>query len=624
MKQFMSDSASTSESVRLGAGSTILALAALALAGCGGGSGGTETPDPIDTVDEGIVFIGLTDAEGDFASYTVDVLSITLERANGTVVETLPNETRVDFAELTEVTEFLSTATVPSGNYIAASIRLDYTDSQIIVQDDAGETAEALAVDESGNAIGEWTSRLQLASSDVISIAPGIPAAFSLDFDLDASNEIDFGMSPPVVTVAPLLLATAELEEDREHRVRGLVDEVDTASGTIDVTIRPFFRRSGRFGEITVAVDGDTEYDIDGMGYKGAEGLDALAALGSDTPLLASGSVADQQLQADVVVAGSSVPWNDATVVKGTIKSRDADSLTIGGARIEFGDGVVRFGGDIQVLVGSETEVSAPGVDPATLSEVSLSVGQKVVAFGEVVDDQTLDATAARVVMQYTTFSAEVVEPQPMVADLALMNGRRPAAFDFTGTGSASEFDADPDYYEVDTGALGLGSLAEGDLVRVRGLVAPFGQAPADFSAKTVVDVETGNRGGELTVLWPADAPSATPFMSADANGINVDLSDSREFLKVRGIPRVLTNPLDMLTLTPTVTADGAYAVRVRGSETITLFRNFEDLVDELNAQLEAGNALARIHAGVRYTGDTETLPTTRASFVFVTGASSD
>lgn len=624
MKQFMSDSASTLESMRLGAGSTVLALAALVLAGCGGGSGGSETPDPIDTVDEGIVFIGLTDAEGDFASYTVDVLSVTLERANGTVVETLPNETRVDFAELTEVTEFLSTATVPSGNYIAASIRLDYTDSQIIVQDDAGETAEALAVDESGNAIGEWTSRLQLASSDVIRIAPGIPAAFSLDFDLDASNEIDFGMSPPVVTVAPLLLATAELEEDREHRVRGLVDEVDTASGTIDVTIRPFFRRSGRFGEITVAVDSDTEYDIDGMGYKGAEGLDALAALELDTPLLASGSVADQQLQAEVVVAGSSVPWNDATVVKGTIKARDADSLTIGGARVEFGDGVVRFGGDIQVLVGSETEVSAPGVDPATLSEVSLSVGQKVLAFGEVVDDQTLDATAARVVMQYTTFSAEVVEPQPMVATLALMNGRRPAAFDFTATGSAAEFDADPDRYEVDTGALGLGSLAEGDLVRVRGLVAPYGQAPADFSAKTVVDVEVGHRGGELTVLWPADAPSKTPFMSADANGINVDLSDSREFLKVRGIPRVLTNPLDMLTLTPTVTADGAYAVRVRGSESITLFRNFEDLVDELNAQLEAGNALARIHAGVRYTGDTETLPTTRASFVFVTGATSD
>jgi hypothetical protein len=54
------------------------------------------------------VVIALTDAEGDFASYTVDVLSLTLTTANGAVVETLPLSTRVDFARYTDLTEFLS------------------------------------------------------------------------------------------------------------------------------------------------------------------------------------------------------------------------------------------------------------------------------------------------------------------------------------------------------------------------------------------------------------------------------------------------------------------------------------------------------------------------------------
>ena len=605
-------------------GGAALVAGLLLLSGCGGGSSTADNPDPTQTAEEGVLYVGITDAEGDFASYTVDVLSIALERANGTTVETLPLETRVDFTELTEVTEFLSIATVPSGSYVSATIRMDFTDAQIVVQDDAGMTAEAIAVDADGAALGEFAVELQLAERDRINIAPGIPASFSLDFDLDASNTIDFDVAPATVMVEPVLIAVAELEEERRHRVRGLIDSVDTATAEIDLTVRPFFHRQGRFGEVTVLVDDETEYEVDGVGFTGAAGLEAVAALGAEAPLVADGDVDGQSIMADVVLAGTSVPWNDETVFKGVIKARSGDTLTVGGGRVEFGDGTVRFGGDLMILVGDNTEVTAPGVDPSTLSKSSLSVGQRIVAFGEVVDDQTLDSSNDRVAMRYSGFSAEVVEAQPLVASLFLLDGRRPQAFDFAGTGSAPEFDADPDNYEIDTGNLILGSITNGDLVRVRGLVAPFGAAPADFTAQTVVDIEARDRAGELKVIWPEDAPSATPFISADANGIMVDISESREFLRVRGVPRVLTNGFDMLTLTPTADGDGAYAVRVRGSESVVLFRNFDDLVDELNAELAAGSQLARIHAGVRYTGDTEQLPAARATFVFVTASDAE
>ena len=60
--------------------------------------------------------MSLTDAAGDFLSYTVDVQSLTLARRDGTVVETLPVTTRVNFADYVEMTEFFTGATIPSGD----------------------------------------------------------------------------------------------------------------------------------------------------------------------------------------------------------------------------------------------------------------------------------------------------------------------------------------------------------------------------------------------------------------------------------------------------------------------------------------------------------------------------
>ncbi|MEO0575922.1 MAG: DUF4382 domain-containing protein [Pseudomonadota bacterium] len=592
------------------------------LSACGGSGAVDVVDEPSAAVDDGLLYIGLTDAEGDFDTYSVDVLSIRLERENGTVVETLPLTTRVDFTELTEVTEFINIATVPAGSYVSASIRMDFTDAQVIVQDESGVLSEAELVDVDGAALGEYEVRLQLADSDRIRIAPGVPAAFSLDFDLDASNDIDLGMSPPQVTVSPLLLATAELDEAREHRIRGALASVDEAAQSATLRVRPFFHRSGDFGGFTLNVDAQTVYEVDGEGFTGEDGLAALAALAANAPVVASGDVSGRSMMADTVVAGSSVPWADETAVTGTVRARDGDTLTVGGARVEFGDGRVRFAGDLTVLVGDDTSVSAAGVDSQTLDKDSISVGQRIVVFGEPTDDQTLDASAGRIRMPYSNFSAVVDTAAPLTAEVVLLNGRRPARFDFAGTGSSAEFDADPDNYEIDTGTLALTDIANGDLVRVRGLVAPFATAPADFVARTVIDVEFSDRAGELTVMWPTDAPSSAPFISTSDSALNVDISESRELLRVRGVPRTLTNPLDMLTIIASDSGTGAYAVQMRGSGEVTLYREFADTVRALNDALQDGAALQRIHARVRYTADTDDLESVRASFVLVSADS--
>ena len=77
--------------------SWIAALAAVGLAGCGGsgGSAPSSTNPPTATSDVGTLLISLTDADGDFVGYSVDVLSVTLQRRGGGTVEVLPAATRI-------------------------------------------------------------------------------------------------------------------------------------------------------------------------------------------------------------------------------------------------------------------------------------------------------------------------------------------------------------------------------------------------------------------------------------------------------------------------------------------------------------------------------------------------
>jgi len=111
---------------------TIMA-ATMIMAGCGGsGTANTDNsevpvatqciPGDSSTLAEcGTLIVGLTDADGDFLSYAINVVSLQLEKADGTSIETLPNNTRIDFTQYVDLTEFLTAAT--TGGH-GASIRI--------------------------------------------------------------------------------------------------------------------------------------------------------------------------------------------------------------------------------------------------------------------------------------------------------------------------------------------------------------------------------------------------------------------------------------------------------------------------------------------------------------------
>lgn len=480
---------------------SVLILAGLVLTACGGGSS-----DATNVTGSGAVVVGLTDAEGDFATYTVDVLSLSLTKANGVVVETLPLATRLDFARYTDLTEFLTAATVPSGIYVKGSMVLDYSNADIWVENAGGEAVRVdTLVDNSGNPLDRLEVSVRLENRNQLSVVPGVPAHLTLDFDLKASNQVVFDAGGvPSVTVSPVLLAEVNAEHNKTHRLRGSLKAVDTAAGEFELYLRPFRHRIAdrqhHFGELSVATDNETMFEIDGTSYQGEAGLAVMEMLTQFSAVSVEGDIHldPRRFLAGQVYAGSSVPGGDRDVVRGSVVARDGDSLTVRGATLLRRDGAVSFNDTVTVQLADSTRVGKQlSMEPAATGDVS--VGQRVTVFGTVTNADTrsleMDAANGYLRMELSAVRGTRValagipeQPLPFVVDVMTINGRNVALYDFSGTGSDPSSDTDPTHYEVDTGALELSAIAADAPLALRGHVTPFGQAPLDFVAQTIVD----------------------------------------------------------------------------------------------------------------------------------------
>ena len=602
----------------------LVAAALLALAACGDGGGVIITP-PDDDDDPpagdctattcGDVQIALTDADGDFLSYTVDVVSIRLEKANGDDVQALPNRQRVDFVELVDVAEFVTTATIPNGTYERVVMRLDFSDAAVSVEVD-GVPAAAQVVDSNADAVGVVDVELELDDANRVVIAPGTPALLQLDFDLEASHEVNIGTTPVTVTAAPFLIASIDPVDAREFRVRGPLLSVDEAAGSYVIDVRPFFHRTARNGEFTVETDADTFCEVNGNELAVGDCLAALADLPEDTLTAAQGvfDVDARTFTAARVLAGSSVPGARFDTAIGVVVARNLDVLTVRGGTVVRTDGEVVYArGDIQVSVGPETRVTKDGGSGAPLEIDAISVGQRIHAFGDASSSDfnpTLDARDGRVRLHRTQLTGLIadVNPGELVLDLFSIDGRDPQFFDFDGTGSSFITTADPRNYQLDTGSLALGEFDVGEGAAAFGFVTRFGFAPPDFEATTLVDFDALR--ALLGIGW-GFAGTEAPFLSMGQNGFvidtrNVDLGQ-RQFLQIG--PRVFDITSDLpepITVEPVATGPARYAV-ARGLR-VQLFSDFGDFASRVNSLLNGGSNMRSFTARGVFDVDTTTL----------------
>jgi hypothetical protein len=511
----------------------IIVLGSLLLSACGSGGGGSDAGE-----ETGELTISLTDAEGDFNQYTVNIDSIRLFKTNGEVIETLPNSARLDFSRYVEVTEFLSAATVPVGSYDAAEVTLDYSNAAITVEDENGNSIPGLPRDESGNPLSRVTVEILLNAQSGFHIRPGQPASLILDFDLEASNEVVINGNSAIVTVNPVLLANTGVEEGKSRRLRGLLAGVNLDRESFNINLRPFRVRHRDFGRISASTNAETVFEIDGIAYPQIEGLEVLARQTGATPLVALGEVnhGDRRFLAHQVYAGSSVPWGERDAVRGSVIARSGNTLTLVGATAEFDDGRFSFNDRIRVLIDETTRVTKQG-DPGNARRIGeVSVGQMLTVLGRLSDDGgTLNAHGGLLRMRYSQVSGRVAMVSPLEVDLQHVNRRMVERYDFSGTGTSPDNDADPRHYQIDSGLLGLAGLQQGEAVRVRGFPTPFGSAPLDFTAKTVIDP---SRLATKMLMSYGAAGSAGAVVSLDPDGLLLDLASTtgRHHLKQAGV----------------------------------------------------------------------------------------
>jgi hypothetical protein len=563
----------------------------LALGGCGGGSGGPATAA---AGADGTVLIGLTDADGDFVHYAVDVVSLRLVRADGSVVETLPATGRLDFAAYTELTELFSAATVPEGAYVAGEIMLDYATADVQVEV-AGAALPATVVGRDGGALGRQSLGIRLDRDRPLVVAPGRTALLSIDFDLAASHEVDVAASPPVVRTAPFLVAELAPVTEKDLRVRGALQSVAPAAGTYAVQLQPGHLLPARnFGAVTVHTDAATAFDIDGVAYIGAAGLTALAAQPAGTPTVALGTLspAERRVDAALVVAGSSVPGGRFDTVLGNVVARSGNQLKVRGATLVRPGGLVLYRDDVTVTIGAGTVVRRA---PAGSMEASaISVGSRVEVHGTLTSSAgealALDAAAGRVRLLPTQVAGRVVAVQPGQLDLELLAiDRRPVAlFDFGGTGMTPGTDADPASYEVATGDLPLTSLEPGDPAQALGFVAGFGAAPPDFAATSVVALRPAV--ARLGIGWRPEG-TAAPFAVPGPDSLVLDLANpaiGRRALLTIGPVKV---PLAGLPAAPAIVApaDGPTRYAIRHGARVLVLRDFASFTAVVNRALGAG-----------------------------------
>ncbi len=590
---------------RIGALVLIIGLFGL-LAACGG-SGGGGVLGAGDCTDCGTVLVTVTDAEGDFVSYTVDVASLKLRRANGDIVETLPNAGPLDFAQYVELTELFTAAQVPAGVYVAGTITLDYRAADVRVE--VGGTAVPADVrDPEGNPLGLYELEIELSGDRPLIVRPGLPALLNVDFDLAASHDVDTAQNPPLVTADPFIVAELEPVDEKELRARGPLVAVDTTAQTYSIRLRPFHHPLGDFGPAEVHVDADTTYAIDGVDYTGADGLAAMASLATGTPTVAHGTlnVGAREFTAAHVAAGNSVPGHTFDAAIGNILSRDGNELLVRGATIVRTSGSVIFNDNVTVTIGSDTIVKKPGTaGNATID--ALSVGQRVQVFGQVTSepsstDVELDATRGRVRLRMTHLAGltNAVTTGQLNIALQSIDRRRVGIFDFAGTGMSVSQDADPADYEVATDTLGLTGLTTGSPVQVFGFVRPFGAAPADFDARSVIDL-TGRRAA-LGLGWGADGTIA-PFASIGDAGLVPDLANPA--IGARHHIRIGSVIIDLFDLpaAPTITGatDGPRVFAILQQRRVRVFRDFERFADALALLLDGANTARFMHTAGGY-----------------------
>ena len=556
-----------------------------------------------DNGEQGEVTVSLTDAEGDFVTYSVDVLSIKLTKKNGLEVETLPVTTTVDFTQYVDMTEFLTAASVPLGAYSKATMVLDYSNADIRVENTAGETVQVTSIkDADNNDVTTMEVSVYLENQSALVIAPGLISHITLDFDLKVSNTVSFdGAGAASVVVEPSLVVDIDKESPKAHRVRGLLGDINEDMNYFYVKLCPFFHelkgKKAKFGEVMVLSGSETVYEINGLDFVGAEGLAALTDIDEDTPVLVKGKMLfnPRRFEADEVYVGTSVPGVSGDMVTGNVLKREGNVLSVNGLVISEEGKEIRLNDTVEVTLSEDTVVKKQ-LSTEEFAIGDIAPGQKILVTGVLSELESgtlaLDATLGTARLLMTSLRGNVAadtESSDLNVKLDSIDMRKTELFDFTGTGTSAENDADPLSYEIETADLDTSGFGFDDPIKIFGFVNAFGQAPYDFAATSIVDYS--NLPTFFTLRW---FPSTTePFVELTEESLVVDLDALNVYHILFKSHEYRVDDTGEVTINPS--ESGVFVIHMRKKPEV--YTNFAEFSARLDILLDGNNRARRLFA---------------------------
>jgi hypothetical protein len=263
------------------------------------------------------------------------------------------------------------------------------------------------------------------------------------------------------------------------------------------------------------------------------------------------------------------------------------------------------FFGQVTVTVASATMVTEDG-QTGTFGPQDISVGQHLQAFGKAGTDmsgnRTLDASAGSVRLMVTRAWGQFTSAASgmVTMNLQALDGLPPAAFNFAGTGMPG-MDATASAYTVSVpAALPLPTLSAGFPIAFDGFVTPFGSAPPDFAAETLVNFATAN--AHLHLEWMAPGPTA-PFVSplSATNVMMTQATVQSASQHAVFIGPVMEDPgsvsAGLSFVADTSASRMIYAIGHHSSEEFQVYMTFSDFITALSGDLNGTTQLLRVEA---------------------------
>ena len=511
----------------------------------------------------GIGWVTLTDQPGDFASYIVNVDSITLTRNDGAIVTALGSPETVDFTKLSDVSELWGGASIPTGTYTSASIVLDYTDAVIAIMVN-GLPQAATVVTPVGQPVTTLTVNVLFdpAGQPVVVPTYATTAAIrlSVDFDLAASTAAyNPAVTPVSLAVKPYLTVGLAPADQKLIRVRGPLINSSVALGTYSVYVRPFLDEADNLGSVSMFTDANTIFATNGVVTTGTTGLTQLSQSSAGTTITAAWTTFEPtttptatagKFHAKYVISGSTLEDVYTSGLEGDVIARTGNILKVRGSTLQLytagttGTSIYNTT-DANVTLGPSTIVTADDTTLTNLNYNSVAVGQHIVVRGiyscvtsgsscgapgtGVVDIDATGNTATntgsvRLISTQLWGSLVSAGAGALSLNLQTINNWPISDFSFAGNGTSAATEPVAAAFTVNTGALTIPDTTVGDPLWIDGLVAPFGSAPPAFDA-TAISSEA-SVPASLQVHW-VNAGTLTPFSVLSATGLSINLANA-------------------------------------------------------------------------------------------------